>query len=348
MIGVVTTSYPRGPDDWAGSFVRRRVETLIAAGAAVEVVAAGDPGQPGALRIPGPSLFYGAGAPEVLEVGGAAALVSALGFSARLGAAVAARAADWSAVETHWLAPCALVTAAVAPRLPQRAFAHGGDVALLERLPGGSALARTLVRAQVSLVFASADLRTRFANLCGLSTEGLRAEIEPAPFDSSLFPRRSPERHQTLRRQLGCGPSMVLGVGRLVPVKGFDVLIRAIARLPRARRPQLVLVGEGPEREALRERAARVGISLRLPGAVARASVADWMTAADVYVQPSVRLPGGRAEGMPVAVREALAVGVPVIASSVGGMVELVEHPGLTLVPPDQPEALARTIAQFL
>jgi glycosyltransferase involved in cell wall biosynthesis len=79
---------------------------------------------------------------------------------------------------------------------------------------------------------------------------------------------------------------------------------------------------------------------------VGRAAVADWMSAAILYVQPSVSLATGRAEGMPVAVREALAMGVPVIASAVGGLPEL--GGALMLVPPGDPAALARAIASFL
>jgi len=122
--------------------------------------------------------------------------------------------------------------------------------------------------------------------------------------------------------------------------------VRAVARLAPAERPRLVLLGEGPERPALLARAARAGVDLHLPGAVIRAQVADWMTAADLYVQPSVPVATGRAEGMPVAVREALAVGVPVIASAVGGLREL--GGALTLVPPADPAALSRAIALFL
>jgi glycosyltransferase involved in cell wall biosynthesis len=273
--------------------------------------------------------------------------VAALGFTARLASAVAARVHRWEAVETHWLVPCGLVASAVAPHLRHRAFAHGGDVALLERLPGGRSLARALVRSRPALVFASADLRARFARLGGVSVEALGGEIEPAPFDASVFRRCTPERRRALRRQLGCEGATVLGVGRLVPIKGFEVLIRAVARLPAARRPRLVLLGEGPERPALRARAERAGIELQLPGAVDRATVAEWMAAADVYAQPSVPLSNGRAEGMPVAVREALAVGVPVVASAVGGLVEI-EAPGLTLVPPGQPDDLARALGRFL
>jgi glycosyltransferase involved in cell wall biosynthesis len=136
-------------------------------------------------------------------------------------------------------------------------------------------------------------------------------------------------------------------VGRLVPVKVFDVLVRAAARLPHALRPRLVLLGEGPERPALLSLAAARGLDLRLPGAVDRSTVAAWMAAADVYAQPSRPVAGGRAEGMPVAVREALAVGVPVVASAVGGLAEL-RAPNLILIPPGRPEMLARAIASFL
>jgi teichuronic acid biosynthesis glycosyltransferase TuaC len=347
MIGVITTSYPRAPDDWAGAFVRHRVRALQEGGATVEVVAAGEGSTPDVVRVPAGGLFAGAGAPEALESGGARALVQAAGFTARLAAAVVARADRWTAIESHWLAPCALVAAAVSPRLPHRAVSHGGDVALLERLPAGDALARALVRGGIDLVFASADLRARFARLAGVPVERLGATVEAAPFDRALFHPRDAKARTEARRRLGCAGPVVLSVGRLVPVKGFDGLVRAVSRLPPARRPCLVLLGDGPERSALQARAARAGVDLRLPGAVARATVAEWMAAADLYVQPSVALPNGRAEGTPLAVREALAVGLPVIASEVGGMAELAA-PALTLVAPGQPSALARAIATFL
>jgi len=343
MIGLVTTSYPRTPEDWAGAFVRQRVLALSAT-ADVEVIAAGDPSDAtaGVLRVPSP-LFAGSGAPEALEAGGARALVEALAFTARLAGVVADCASRWDSVETHWLVPCGLVACAVAGGRPHRAFSHGGDVALLERLPGGASLARALARSGASFVFASADLRDRFVRLCGWSVP---AAVEPAPFDETLFLRRTPDQQARLRQRLTGGRPVVLGVGRLVPVKGFHVLVRAVARLPPARRPRLVLLGDGPERPALLARAARAGVELHLPGAVARTAVADWMAAADVYVQPSTPVATGRAEGMPVAVREALAVGVPVIASAVGGLRELGAE--ITLVPPSDPAALSRAIAPFL
>jgi glycosyltransferase involved in cell wall biosynthesis len=336
ITGVVTTSYPRHPGDWAGTFVRARVLELAARGR-VEVLCAGSPGPEAGdpdvevVRLPG-ELFSGPGAPEVLERDG---LLPALGFTARLATAIAQRAGRWGAVESHWLLPSALLCSTLA--LPHRAFAHGGDVALLERISFGGALARRLARAGMHIQFVSEELRGRFVRLAGLEPP---STVAPAPFDRALFrPRTAGE---LAAARLGRQRPLVLGVGRLVPVKGFDVAIRALARFPRAERPALVLVGEGPERERLRALAAG-RVDLRLTGALPPEETARWMRAADLYVQPSRRLATGRAEGMPLALREALAVGVPAVASAIGGIPEITpEILRLRLVRPDDPAALAR------
>ena len=155
---VVTTSYPRGPDDFAGSFVRRRVSELRAQGHPVEVLAAGEPaGHDGAMS--GPqlrvervgyatlgqrSLFYEDGAPELLERSPAAWL-QALQLWGNLLPALRARRGRVAAVESHWLLPSALAVAAAGLAVPHRAVAHSGDVALCQRLPGGDALLRWLL-----------------------------------------------------------------------------------------------------------------------------------------------------------------------------------------------------------
>ena len=359
MIGVLSTSYPRSPDDHAGSFVRTRVRALAAAGHAVEVIAAGA-GREGSeanirvLRVPtagAAEIFYAGGAPEALESGlpgeRARAWLEAAHFTACMTAMAGQRVAGWSAVESHWLVPSALVACSVAPHLPHRAHAHGGDVFLLARLPGGASLARFLCRSGVELVFASADLRDRFARLCGDTAEalGARACVQPAPFDSSLFrPRPSAERHR-LRQSLGLARFTVLAAGRLVPIKGFDVLVLAMGRLPARVRPSLVIAGKGPEEPRLRRLAAACAVDLRLPGLVSPTTLAEWMAAADLFVHPCRSLPNGRSEGAPVVVREALAAGLSVVASTVGGLSDLAGHARVTLVAPEDLSALAAAIA---
>jgi len=143
VVGVLTTSYPRHPDDYAGSFVGDRVRALLAQGHTVQVFAAGPDGattheRAGHLTVTriGASLFYGAGegAPERLERGGPATWIAALHFWAALAAALRAHTDRLESLETHWLLPCAAVAMQVAPEIALRAFAHSGDVALLERL----------------------------------------------------------------------------------------------------------------------------------------------------------------------------------------------------------------------
>ena len=115
----------------------------------------------------------------------------------------------------------------------------------------------------------------------------------------------------------------MLSVGRLVPIKGFDLLIDAVADgLPGAD-VAVVILGAGPEEASLRAHALRRGVALRLPGFVPRDQIPEWLAAADLYVQPSRVLPSGRTEGLPMATLEALAVGLPVIASRSGGLAEL-------------------------
>ncbi|HEY2728529.1 MAG TPA: glycosyltransferase [Polyangia bacterium] len=330
-MGVLTTSYPRGVGDFAGWFVAERARALLAEGHEVDVLAAGAgaplgttrAGRLALTRLPSSfghaDLFAGAGAPEALEVGGLAARWAAARFSAALAAAVAARAAGWSRVESHWLAPCALAVVAAAPSLPHHATAHSGDVALLERLPFGRSLARLLARSGAELAFVSEDLRRRFAALAG----GLHGVVAP------LVPRgpakaRGPRLGHPTRQSLGVAGPIVVSVARLVPIKGLDLLVRACAR--RAGDPatlNLVLVGDGPERDRLRILADRLGVSLSFAGAVPRDEVPAWLGVADVYAQPSRTLANGRAEGMPLATLEALRAGVPVVVSDSGGLAEL-------------------------
>jgi glycosyltransferase involved in cell wall biosynthesis len=318
-IGLLTTSFPRHAGDYAGSFVGDRAQRLLDDGHTVEVLAAGDgpdvvDGRLTVRRIPAGSLFYREGAPEALERGGVAWL-AALRFLAALGAAARARAAVWDAVESHWLVPSALAASAAAPHLERRAFAHSGDVALLERIPFGQAIARRLAGDGTDLRFVSSDLQARFARLAGCATVGT---VEALAVPPSLFaPRAGPD--VALRRRLGLDAPTVLAVGRLVPIKGHVALLHACARgrarSSARRKPEVVILGDGPERLRLAHLATTLEVPLRLVGAVPRAEVAAWLRAADLFALPSIRLANGRTEGAPIAAREARAVGIPVIAT---------------------------------
>jgi glycosyltransferase involved in cell wall biosynthesis len=263
-----------------------------------------------------PALFYGEGAPEALERGGLAVWLAGARFSVALAAAVRTRGRRFDLVESHWLVPSALAALAAAPACRQRAFAHSGDVALLERIPLGRAIARRLVRAGTDLRFVSDDLRARFSALAGAPRPVGAVEVLPLPADD-WRPRDGVD--AVSRRQLGLTHTTVLAIGRLVPIKGHDRLLQACARVLRAGAAdalEVVILGDGPERARLGRLASELGVPLRLPGFVPRADVARWLRAADVYAQPSIRLANGRGEGAPVATAEARAIGIPVLVES--------------------------------
>ncbi len=171
-----------------------------------------------------------------------------------------------------------------------------------------------------------------------LVAAGVAADLVPHGVDTRLFsPRpRSPGE-----------PRRVLAVGRLVAKKGFDVLIRAVARLGAG--VELRVVGSGPLEDPLRAEAARAGAPVTFAGPRTHAGLAAEYRRADVVAVPSVVDAGGDRDGLPNVVLEALACGRPVVASDVAALPSAVLH-GRTglLVPPGDAGALAASLRLLL
>src|SRR5262249_2700581 len=133
-------------------------------------------------------------------------------------------------------------------------------------------------------------------------------------------------------------------VANLRKLKGHDVLVEAsvpiLRRFPEAR---FEFIGEGPERDALEARAKALGVANAIAFAGRSDDVAARLAAADIFVLPS------RTESFPNAVLEAMAAGLPIVASGVGGILELIEN-GRTgwLVPPDETAALADRVMHLM
>lgn len=130
-------------------------------------------------------------------------------------------------------------------------------------------------------------------------------------------------------------------VGRLVCIKGYDLLLRAFAPLAREfPRVGLALIGDGSEEVALRALCLELGIGEQVAFCGWRTDARNLLRAFDVCVFPS------RAEGFGLAIAEAMAAGRPVIAAQVGGVPELVEQDAL-LVPPDDEHALTLALRRL-
>jgi glycosyltransferase involved in cell wall biosynthesis len=148
----------------------------------------------------------------------------------------------------------------------------------------------------------------------------------------------------TMRAQLGIAPdTFVVGtVGRLMPIKGFEYLIEAFAQLRRQQglhESKLVIVGDGPLRGVLEQSTQSHRISHDVEFLGMRTDVYNVINVFDVFALSSLH------EGVPMVLLEAMALGVPIVASHVGGIPEILEdHQEALLVPAKNPEALAKAI----
>jgi colanic acid/amylovoran biosynthesis glycosyltransferase len=144
----------------------------------------------------------------------------------------------------------------------------------------------------------------------------------------------------------GAGSVRVLAVGRLVGGKGFALLVDAVhALVARGRDVALTVVGDGPSREHLHAQAARLGLGDRVEwvGALGQDEIREAYARADVFCLPSF------AEGVPVVLMEAMAMEVPVVATRIAGIPELIEEgeSGL-LVTPARADELADAIGRLV
>ena len=141
-------------------------------------------------------------------------------------------------------------------------------------------------------------------------------------------------------------PPHVVCVARLEPVKNHTLLLQACVRLQsRKVRFRCVLLGDGITRDSVLAERAQLGLEcvVAMPGAVAQAEVCTWLRQAAVAVLPS------NSEGMPVSLMEAAACGIPVVATTVGGIPEMVtDRETGRLTPPGDADAMADALQELL
>jgi teichuronic acid biosynthesis glycosyltransferase TuaC len=287
-IAVVTTSYPRQAGDPAGHFVQAEVDALRALGHEVFVLCP-EPSN-AAFGFPGVLARIRARPSRTL---------AALGFALRAALRLR-RAAPFDRVIAHWIVPAA-VPIALGQRAPIEVVVHGSDLGLLEQLPRPMAglVLWLLGRRGASFRCVSHELRSRLIRLGGPAA----ARVEPCVIDVSAAPTR-----ERARTALGIAEQTELAVvvGRLVPDKRIALALSAATLLP----AEVVVVGDGPELEPARRRFPGVHFTGQLPRPLCLA----WIAAADVLISAS------RREGAPTVLREARALGVPVVSVTAGDL----------------------------
>jgi len=221
--------------------------------------------------------------------------------------------------------------------IPYSFVAHGSDLHvdrhMLDRKVAEAAFVVAISRDNLEEIVGEVGegARSRVEVIhCGVDTVRLRPRTEPAPADR---------------------PFTILCIGTLHEVKGQSILVEA-CRLFRDRGAAVRcrLIGDGDDEARLRHQIAAAGLeeTVSLDGRRTRDEVIAAIGDADLLVAPSVVASDGKREGIPVVLMEAMSCGLPVVASRLSGIPELVEHEveGL-LVPPGDPSALADAIERL-
>lgn len=362
---LVTPGFPTSLDDHHKPFLADHARALAAAGADVTVVCPAHPDAPRRAEVGGIELRRVRFAPASVEarvaLGESYRVFSGLSalwvipMIARLVMEAARQAGrrtndDAVAIHGHWWFPCGLVTVAAAVIAGRRAASvvqvHGSDAAVTTNAVHRW-LARRVLRRAGAVVAVSEDLRDWAASLAPRHSTvhpppsagharrraGPLLRVVSMPVGTDRFGPRTPVPRK--------GP--VLAVGRLMAEKGFDVLIEAVALMPAGERPELLIVGDGPDRALLEALALRRDVSAAFAGAVAPSAIGDWYRRARLVCVPS------RREGFGMVAAEALAAGRPVVATAVGAApLFITEGVNGRLVPPDDIEALSAALTATL
>lgn len=325
-----TNLYPSAAQPRHGIFVEHRIRQLVATGAAAVRVVAPVPWVPKAnawfghhaalANVAAHETRYGIevwhprffAVPKVTSwINPYTMALSALPLVRRL-----QRQSDFDLIDAHFVYPDGAAAVLLGRWLgkPVVVSARGTDINDFPQYRVPRAWIKWVTRQAAAMITVSAALR---AALLQLEVRPERVTVLRNGVDLDLF---VPRDRAALGRELELRSPMMLSVGHLIPDKGHQLVIEALAQLTDV---HLVIAGDGPMRGALESLARRLGVAERISwaGVVSQEQLARYYAAADVTVLAS------RLEGMPNVLLESIACGTPVIASDVGGNGEIVTGP---------------------
>ena len=250
-----------------------------------------------------------------------------------------ARQRQFDVIHVHWPFPHGLMALPAARACGAKVVAtcHGAELAMGRRKPWVRQILRQCLLKSDVLSCNSSHTQTEIERVCGR-----RATVIPYGATShSAAPEPQPPGDT----------ATILFTGRHIQRKGVPYLLRALPAILRHRKVRLVITGDGDRRqewEAL-SRELNLGDAVQFTGIVSNEELGRLYRACDVYVLPAIFDDRGDTEGLGVVLIEALQAARPVVASAVGGIVDVIQHEktGL-LVPEKNPQALADAVLRLL
>ena len=327
----ITTSYPSERDDCAGHFVRAEVNRALADGHAVTVIAPHAKRDAERASVNDRPHFGAFGSPGALSrlrarpdrwLGALIFVMTARSAARKFG--------PFDRTVAHFILPslwpiCALASGEV------EVVVHGSDLRLLERLPRfvRERVLRTRPGVKQNYRCVSTELAGRLAKLF-TNDDVPEICVAPSPIEMPELGSKT-----ELRETLGIGPEkLVVIVARLISSKRVDVALRAAGAID----AKVVVCGDGPERQRLEREFPKV----HFLGQVPRKRALEWMAASDVVLSASLE------EGAPTVVREARALGVPVVTADTGDVTSWAKRDTGIFVAAPEREALAQNLRSAL
>lgn len=219
--------------------------------------------------------------------------------------------------------------------LPYSVKARGADIHLWGNAPGTRNAVRAAGRRADGLLAVSAAMKRDMAAL-GMPEDRIRVHYTGVDLD-----RFAPGDRAALKARLGVTGPLIASLGALIPRKGHDIVIGALGSIPGA---TLIIVGQGPEREALEQKARTLGLDdrVRFTGSLPHEQLPEILAAADAMALAS------SSEGLANAWVESLACGTPIVIADAGGARELLDRPWAGRIAARTPEAFAAAINELL
>jgi glycosyltransferase involved in cell wall biosynthesis len=322
-IAIVTTSYPLEPGSFAGHFVAAEAKELVAAGHLVTVCT---PGFEGERELDGIAV-HGAGNLQLFGSPGALPRLSQHPQLIVQGLRFVQSTRRWlreqgpfDRIQAHWLLPCGWPIATdTAAEI--EIVCHGSDVELLQRLPGfvTRGILRKVAEKNARLRCVSQGLKRKLVAI-DPNLEP-RIEVRPAPITMPIAGDRVAAR---IALGIDSRATLIVIIARLIAPKRVDVALEEIAPLlsDAQTAPQVVVIGDGPERERLQQ----INANVRFLGELPREQALSWLVSADLLLSAS------ELEGAPTVVREARSLNVPVVCAIAGDVAQWAEQdPGIHL-----------------
>jgi glycosyltransferase involved in cell wall biosynthesis len=348
-----TTLYPNAKQPSHGVFVENRIRNLVTPDKAAATVVAPVPyvppvsGMPRRYRllseVPPREERHGLAVyhpryPLLPKISMSIAPLSLYLAARRHLAKLVAGGFDFDVIDAHYFYPDGVAAMLLGRHFnkPVVITARGSDINIIPRFRLPRAMIRWAAARAAGIVTVCDALKK---SLVELGVDAAKIEVWRNGVDLARF---RPGDRDAARRRIGFTGTTLLSVGNLIPLKGHDLAIGALAALPDMR---LAIVGDGPERPNLEHLAARLGVAdrVRFFGRLAHDALPEIYLAADVLLLLSTH------EGMANVLLEAMACGTPVVATDVGGTPEVVAVPGAGEIVADRdPATVAAAIGRVV